>query len=362
MTMQPIERAPGTSLEAQMHYAQVLADSNLLPAAYRKSPANVLLAAQLGEALGIPTIQAINSIHVIEGRPSAGADLIASIVRRAGHRLRVVEQTSADGPVVVATLIRADDPDFSFTARWDMGKARQAGLAGKENWKKYPGQMMRNRAVMEVCRQGASDAMYGVNYDPEELEGMTGSGSGAGFQSTDWWAETDAATSIDVLTALWTAAHREKQLDEPLQQHMRARRRQLEADAKTAAAAVEIVDADVVEVIDEVTGVVTVEPGVVGGEAAVGGPTTPTREPNAAPPAPHPARKATITALVRELDRCGVMPAQAEAYLPLLGATVDSMGELDQDQAIALLEFARSLDREKLAGMIAAAAQAGAGS
>ena len=33
--------------------------------------------------------------------------------------------------------------------------------------------MMRNRAIMEVCRMGAGDALYGVIYTPEEVGGGT---------------------------------------------------------------------------------------------------------------------------------------------------------------------------------------------
>ena len=357
MTIQPIERPQGT-LEAQMQYAEILAASNLLPAAFRKQPANVLLAAQLGEALGIPTIQAINSIHVIEGKPSAGADLIASIVRRAGHKLRIVERPSADGPVVTAKLIRADDPDFEFVAVWDTAKARQAGLLGKENWKKYPGQMMRNRAVMEVCRQGASDAMFGVNYDPEELEG--GHAPAWSPDARDWWVEFEAASSVEQLRQLHGEAHRAGQLDERLRGHAQACKQQLldaaAADrSRSIVAAVEVVD---VEVVDEVTGEVIHESeGVVGGEAATGGSTAPST------PVPDvvrvPVKRATVLALVGELKRCGVTStAEAEAYLPVLGSTVTTMGELAADEAISLLEFVRSLDRDKLAGLVAAAAKA----
>ena len=244
MTIQQIEQ-PHTSLEAKMRHAEVLADSNLLPAQYRKNPANVLLAAELGEALGIPTIQAINSIHVIEGKPSAGADLMASIVRRAGHRIRVTERRTQDGPIVTAQLIRSDDPDFTFESTWDMSRARQAKLDGKDNWKKYPASMMRARAIMEVCRAGASEAMYGVSYTPEELEDVAPA-MGTATQTRDWWAETDAAESVERLSSLWSEAHRAGQLDEQLQQHMRARR-----DALSKPAEPEVVDA---EVIDAETG------------------------------------------------------------------------------------------------------------
>jgi hypothetical protein len=155
------------SLEAKMQFARALAAASLLPRQYQQNPGNVLIAMELGEALGIPAIQAINSIHVIEGKPSASADLMAALVRKAGHKLRV---TVSRNPLhVVATLIRADDPDYPFEAEWDEAKAQTAGLIGKGNWKTYPDQMMRNRAITEVIRMGASDAMYGVIYSPEEL-------------------------------------------------------------------------------------------------------------------------------------------------------------------------------------------------
>ena len=245
MTIQQIEQ-PHTSLEAKMRHAEVLADSNLLPSQYRKNPANVLLAAELGEALGIPTIQAINSIHVIEGKPSAGADLMASIVRRAGHRIRVSEKRGQDGPVVTAQLIRADDPDFTFESVWDMARARQAKLDKKDNWVKYPASMMRARAIMEVCRAGASEAMYGVNYTPEELEDAAPA-MGTATQTRDWWAETDAAESVERLSSLWSEAHRAGQLDERLQQHMRDRRVLLSQPAEPAVNA-EVIDAETGEV------------------------------------------------------------------------------------------------------------------
>jgi len=118
----------------------------------------------------------------------------------------------------------------------------------------------------------------------------------------------------------------------------------------------DIADADLVygdvEEIDLTTGEVIHESGGAGGEAANGGSAPPT--PDAAP-VRTPAKRATITALVRELDRCGVQPSAVDAYLPIIGATASTVGELDADEAVALLEFARALDRDKLAGMLAAA-------
>lgn len=156
-----------TSTGNKVEYAKTLAVSNLLPKAYQNNPANLLFAIEFAEALGMKPIHAITSVHVINGKPSASADLIGTMVRRAGHRLRV----TGDDTFAEAVLIRKDDPDFEFKSRWDLSKAKQAGL-NTPTWKNYPGAMLRSRAITEVCRAGAPDAMHGIQYSTEELESI----------------------------------------------------------------------------------------------------------------------------------------------------------------------------------------------
>lgn len=154
------------SLQDKVAYAERLAGASLLPKQYQKQPANVLLAMEMGDAMGIPPIQAINEIHVIEGKPSASANLIGAMVRRAGHKLRV----QGDDQSATAQIIRADDPDFTFEVTWTLERAKQAGLmSGKNNWAKYPAAMLKARAITEVARAATPDALYGVIYTPEEL-------------------------------------------------------------------------------------------------------------------------------------------------------------------------------------------------
>lgn len=151
-------------LTEKMEYAKALAHSNLLPEQYRNNPANLLYALEYADALGVAPINAITSIHVIKGKPTASADLIAGLVRKAGHKLRI----SGDDTFALAQIIRHDDPDFVYEARWDLAKARAAGLQ-TQTWKQYPGAMLRARAITEVARMGASDALFGCIYTPEEV-------------------------------------------------------------------------------------------------------------------------------------------------------------------------------------------------
>ena len=151
----------------RIEHAKIVAQSSLIPAEYRGKPADIVWAMDIGSALGVPYTQVMQSMVVARGKMTMSADLMGAVVRRAGHKLRLRE----DGDSVTATLVRSDDPDYEFTATWDKEKAQAAGLWGSRGpWQQYPRQMLRARAITEVCRQGASDALAGTVYTPEELE------------------------------------------------------------------------------------------------------------------------------------------------------------------------------------------------
>lgn len=153
----------------RVDWAEKIARSNLLPRQYQNNPANVLLALEYGNALGISPVVAMQQIHVIEGKPSASAQLIGGLVRNAGHKLRV--EFDDKTMTATATVIRSDDPDYTFVAVWTMDRAKAANLTGKGNWKTYPAAMLKARAITEVARDACPEALFGVAYTAEELNG-----------------------------------------------------------------------------------------------------------------------------------------------------------------------------------------------
>lgn len=151
----------------KVDWAERIAQSNLLPKQYQRNPANVLLALEYGTALGISPVVAMQQIHVIEGKPTASAQLIGGLVRNAGHKLRV--EFDRKTMTATATIIRSDDPDYEFTAVWTMDRAKAANLTGKGNWRTYPDAMLKARAITEVARDACPEALFGVAYTAEEL-------------------------------------------------------------------------------------------------------------------------------------------------------------------------------------------------
>lgn len=151
----------------KLAYAQQLADSGMLPAAYRKNPSNVLWAVEYGAALGIPPVVAIGLIHVMDGKPVASATMIGGLVRKAGHRLRV----ESDDTRAVAKISRSDDPEYWFEATFSLADAKRAGIDRNPTWGKYPRAMMIARATTAVARMACPEVLMGVEFTAEELGG-----------------------------------------------------------------------------------------------------------------------------------------------------------------------------------------------
>jgi hypothetical protein len=172
------------ALTARVHYAEKLAESGLLPPAYRARPANILYAEEYAALLGLPLMAAITGIHVIDGRPAMSAGLISALVRRAGHRVRV----TGDDHQAQAEITRSDDPSWTYKSTWTIDRAKQAGLLGKTNWRQYPAAMLKARAVSEVARDACQEVLLGIQYTPDEL----GADDDGGEIVHDGWPVTDS--------------------------------------------------------------------------------------------------------------------------------------------------------------------------
>jgi hypothetical protein len=158
-------------LAEKIEYAKFLAAADLLPKAYQGKPANLLYAIEYGAMLDLPPIAAVVSIHIIDGKPTMAAGLMAAKVRQAGHKLRVQSTGTGDQAAARCTIRRSDDPDFEYSAVWTMDRAKTADLLGKGNWRKHPVQMLKNRAISECCRDACQEVLLGIHYTPDELGG-----------------------------------------------------------------------------------------------------------------------------------------------------------------------------------------------
>ena len=157
MTELALRASAPLSLDERMRLAEALAQASLLPSDYAKNPANVLLAIDYAQGLGLDPGLAVHVMDVIEGTPDLKASTLAGMVRRAGHRLRVF----GDAKSATCQIIRADDPEFVYESVWTIEMAEAAGLAKKKNWQAYPADMLRNRAMKQCARMACSELFLG---------------------------------------------------------------------------------------------------------------------------------------------------------------------------------------------------------
>ena len=161
-----------SSLAEQQQYALAVADADMLPRGYRGKPANVLLAIGLGEAMGLTPAVALSYIYVVDGKPTASAQLITANVRRAGHKLWTEEDPERQS--VTCTIVRSDMPEHPISVTRDIEWARQMGLANKDNYKKQGMTMLQWRAITACARLACPEALCGVMYTKDELHDMDG--------------------------------------------------------------------------------------------------------------------------------------------------------------------------------------------
>ena len=143
---------------------QYISRTEFVPSGLRGNLPAILACVATGRAIGVDDMTAIRSIHVIDGKPSFSAELMVMLVRRGGHS---ITGDFAEGSAT-ATGRRADNGD-AMTVTWTMAMADRAGLASKQNWKKYPESMLWARAVSQLCRMLFADCFAGATYTTEEL-------------------------------------------------------------------------------------------------------------------------------------------------------------------------------------------------
>jgi hypothetical protein len=154
---------------AQLQKAEMMSAASILPKEYQKNPANILVAMEAAEALGVTLFQAIQMVTVINGRMTMSAEGMRALVLSRGHLFRIEKETPEIAQITVARAERPDDlMHFAFTAH----DAKTAGLTGG-NYSKYPAAMLLARATTKACRAVFPDVIAGISYAPEEAAEFT---------------------------------------------------------------------------------------------------------------------------------------------------------------------------------------------
>lgn len=255
------------SLTDRMKYAQTLSaagdlipkglwspvvrpDGSMGPAA--PSPGKILLVMETGAMLGLNPMAALQGIDVIEGKATISPQLMSALVRQAGHKLEITPSGSITaGDYQVRVVLTRGDDDTVYESVWDPHRAARAGLCKYDRqpdgswrviaqsqkgaakpWQSYPETMCKWRALGDVCREGADDALKGIAYTREEIEHEVSIVADPEPDPTeDWGALIEQAATVEELNVIGARLKEKGEGTETLRAKFAARLGVLEREA-----------------------------------------------------------------------------------------------------------------------------------
>ena len=152
------------TIKEMSEMAHVMGRSGL----FGKKPDEILSLMFLANAQGQhPAIVAME-YDVIQGRPALKTTSAQSRFQMAGGKIQWLERTD-----LKASAKFYHEAGGELVITWTMDRARQAGLAGKDMWKKYPAQMLSARVMAEGVRAVYPACLSGF-YTSEEVKDFDG--------------------------------------------------------------------------------------------------------------------------------------------------------------------------------------------
>lgn len=152
--------------EARQVYeiAKALSTTSFVPASMRDKPQEITGAILFGRELNLDPMTALQTINIIQGRPTLTANAMRGLAMANGVRFRLDEATET------RCVMSAMPPGGDWTTvTWTIDQAKKLDLIKKDNWRNQPGAMLIARATSQLCRLVAANILIGAPYSTEEI-------------------------------------------------------------------------------------------------------------------------------------------------------------------------------------------------
>lgn len=178
----PFTLAPKNITELT-EYAKMIAASAFCPKELQGKPGDVAIVIQMGAEFGIPPLQALGGIALINGRATMWGDLVIALVEHSHLLLQKRETWDAatqtarcelwrkGKPEPISRTFSMDDAKRAKQTRWDKNTNQRVteALADKDTYKSYPQRMCQMRARSWALRDEFADVLKGL-WVREEVE------------------------------------------------------------------------------------------------------------------------------------------------------------------------------------------------
>jgi hypothetical protein len=174
------------TIEEVHRLATMVIHAGLAPSGIKTVP-QVMMIIMAGLELGMPPMQALQSICLINGKTALYGDGMLAVVRKSGllQDIKELLSISGDGPteVLIATCrVKRDGKWIKRT--FSKQDAQVAGLWGKRGrdgqptpWVTYPRRMLQMRARAFALRDGFADVLRGMASAEEQADVVPAGGN-----------------------------------------------------------------------------------------------------------------------------------------------------------------------------------------
>ena len=168
-----------TNMTEAMGLAKLLASSDFVPKDFKGKPGNCFLAMQMGAELGVPPLQALQNIAIINGRPSIWGDLALAVVQAnpdyEDHK-EFFTGTPFDDTYTAVFQIKRKGQNW-HEVKFTVADAKTAKLWGKRGyngqdtpWITNPKRMLQMRSRGFGLRDKFADALKGMKLAEEVMD------------------------------------------------------------------------------------------------------------------------------------------------------------------------------------------------
>jgi hypothetical protein len=152
------------SFDDAFRFAKMVAGSEFAPKDFKGKPESCMLAIQHGSEVGLSPMQSLQSIAVINGRPTIWGDAALALVIGSHVCEYVTEGVDGEGDKMAAVCFaKRRGYEKATIVRFSVEDAKKAGLWGKTGpWQQYPKRMLQLRARGFALRDAFCDVLRGL--------------------------------------------------------------------------------------------------------------------------------------------------------------------------------------------------------
>ena len=175
------DTAPAAPMTAQKEHTDLVADyrnyyglaktlstAESIPQTYRGKPADIAIAIDMADRMGVSPMMVMQSMYVVKGKPSWSGQACMTFIRARYKNVKIhyVGDKNTDDRGCYVTAVDNDGDTLEGTTV-TIKMARAEGWLTNPKWKNMPEQMLAYRAAAFFARVHCPDLLMGVQAEGE---------------------------------------------------------------------------------------------------------------------------------------------------------------------------------------------------